>query len=695
MRRLAESAKAPSQLHRDSSDAVGEGPAPTLDGVGAVSSSAPTMRHVNKDASTYDFRLAFMQKACPKCGEIRALAIRCPACGSPPDPREVDPERSRRQRVIAPALAALTETPEPHPLAIENVYGELEQLAGGLLSALRSALIPGGTGQDLVRWATRVSQLRSDVHSAPKLRPWVGAWAAAEASSERLSFALGRFVEVGGANTIIEAQRAAREGQEALNDAASPISRQAKELALVQAVAAASTVEEALGIYGQQVFAKAQARDLLSLDREAVEHYRRITRSDGEPPAGTGLGLSLLVGHLESTHNMMRFWRVAETAFLRLTSRPDGFERLVARRDWHDDFKMSLLRLYDASVGLAGTLASARHARHEVDALLTAAHSLIEGTAKRLMAGLFIGTAGGKYEDARTWDATELIRRLHDVGLADLLEGVDHTIRVAEAHDEFHLEGDHVVFTGRSAQYPRLSVPELVDRVLAAEESIAALVAATYCACISVGGSAPDINPVDDLAIGTDGVLSLLAALNGMADAEILLEPPWLKIRGTVELSARSMPIVGSMLPYIPDSFDRLTLDGGAEHERHVLAGPLGNLRRAADAEGLDKALAYTQAWSEWTLDDHPVVSTVQVRKMSAVRAMQTMAGGDVRSAIATLRSIRRLAMDLGDDELAETMVQSMQWVRDASIGLLGDRSARLPGRLDEWATTAVPNPFP
>jgi hypothetical protein len=70
------------------------------------------------------------------------------------------------------------------------------------------------------------------------------------------------------------------------------------------------------------------------------------------------------------------------------------------------------------------------------------------------------------------------------------------------------------------------------------------------------------------------------------------------------------------------------------------------------------------------------------------------MASGDFRSAIAQLRDLRHLALNLGDDELSATMSESIEWLRDASVGLLGERSGQLPAHLDEWAGQAVPTPF-
>jgi hypothetical protein len=470
-------------------------------------------------------------------------------------------------------MEALAPSPTPNALPIGQVWGKLEELTGGLLLALQKAIGPEGLADDLLAWAARTAQLRSDVQAAPRLRPWLRAWTAADATIENLVVALRGFVEAAGEKTPLQAQMAAREAQRALDEAANPISEEGEELEMAQAIAEAASTEEALELLGQQVFKRAHARDFLALDRDGFRHFRRITQSTDEPPAGTGLGLSLLVGEVEGSMNMVRFWRVAQEAYVILLSDHQRLEALVTTDEWRKDFKTALLRSYDANVGLMGTVASARHARHEVDALLTAAHGVIEGSAKLLMAGLLFGRAGGDYKTARALDASVLIKHLVDLGLADLLEGIDHTIRVAEAHDEFHLDRDDVVFTGRTAQYQRLSAAELVDRVLATQETTSALVAATYCACLSVGGTIPNVDLAVDLGLDQQSVLTLFVALNGMTNAEVLLEPPLLTITGDLELSAGSMPVVGALLPFIPPEVERVALEARSGQDRHRLPG--------------------------------------------------------------------------------------------------------------------------
>ena len=159
-------------------------------------------------------------------------------------------------------------------------------------------------------------------------------------------------------------------------------------------------------------------------------------------------------------------------------------------------------------------LASANHARQEVDALLTTTHAMVEGPGKFLIALLLACTTTDPYTSLRLLDASKLIRMCGRAGGQDLLEGLEPTLRVAEAHDEFRVVGNRVRFTARTAGFSELSVAELVDKVLAAEESITGMLAGTYVASQYVGAPSPDMT-IAEFGLEAIPVIKAYMALGG------------------------------------------------------------------------------------------------------------------------------------------------------------------------------------
>ena len=102
----------------------------------------------------------------------------------------------------------------------------------------------------------------------------------------------------------------------------------------------------------------------------------------------------------------------------------------------------------------------------------------------------------------------------HQASLDALLLGFDKDIRNADAHHDYEILADAVLLSG---DYPRVVPDEaLIDIVLSALESSAALFAALDCA-LSEEGAAATLDRNDEFS--AEDLLRILLAANGVVDA--------------------------------------------------------------------------------------------------------------------------------------------------------------------------------
>jgi hypothetical protein len=556
------------------------------------------------------------------------------------------------------------------------------------MEAMAAAFADPTKSPSLRSAALGLAQTRSDIANAPRLRPWLGVWDAATDVVQRASDAVEAFLETQLQAVPIEAQRLAVRAQAKLDEAADPAEPATAALVWAARIADAATVGDALVQMGLQLFEDADATTLTELDREYWSLADRIAGSSREWAPGVGVGVAQLRGDVIGRGNEERFWQEAGRTFGIVTGSHDVVN-IMSTSLWNDDLRHLLLRAHDASVGVRGMLASAGHQRQEVDALLTAAHSLIEGPAKYLLALVLACSSGESYADLRLLDASELIRRCSHAGLGGLLEGLEPTLRVAEAHDEFRVVGRRIRFTARTAGYRELSVQELIDKVLAAEESITAILAGVYVASKAVGAPDPSIS-VHDLGLEVLPVIGAYMAMGGYPVANASLENDRLSIGTTSPVTSRSLAQVSALLPFLPDEYGAVALrdDSGTE-----LRGPVSLLREAASTQDeFTKTLREWTAFRAWTIDARPLVGLDQMRKLVAVTALQlTPSDLSLRDKIARLRALREVVAD--DEPLAESLSACITILREEGLGARPETNSMI-SRLVEYAKQQVDSPF-
>ncbi len=635
--------------------------------------------------------LRYSQIRCLRCGEIRVRGVACDACGLRPDPREIDPDRPRIELLCRRAIDALHSSPKPSakPLEATEVWGRLEPLGSQALEALADAVQHPVDEQSLIEATTAISQARVDIAHAPRLRPWGKTWEAASETIEGLSDAVEMFIQAHAQKQPIDAQRLARAAQARLDVAGDLVAPTVAPLLRAERIATAASYEEAMVEASSQLFARTSATDLLSLDRELSSLLERVAKGRGPWPNGAGLTVGLLYEDVAGTCDDDRFWAVASLTFASLTA-SSGWVPLMKSTAWLDDFDHLLLRAHDASVGVRGMLASARHARHEVDALLTGTHALIEGVAKYLLALLLASGGRGRYIDLRMLDASVLIRQATAGGLVDLLEGLEHTLRVSEAHDEFKVIGDQIRFTARTAEYPQLSVGELVDKALAAQESTHGITVGVYAAALIAEAPPTNLGPQD---FGVDPITMARSfmELGGYPIASAEVEGGRLLLTTTRQVSARTLPQVAAVLQFLPEEWDSLSV---GDMDGTEIVGPLEPLREAArTTDEFAKMLHFWEGYRSWSCAGSEIVSVEHLRKLVAVAAIKVlMSESHPRDKVSRLRQLRDLAVS--DVALADAVSAGIALVREQALGNPTPETIRRVDLISEFANKRLTSPF-
>src|SRR5687767_14226700 len=103
-------------------------------------------------------RLSWKQIKCRRCHEARVVGVPCPTCDARPDPREVDPNLQRRQRLARDALAILDRPPGSSPSSKpvlgewspDQGFGPLAEWLEQFLPALNAAIDDGSAAPRLL-----------------------------------------------------------------------------------------------------------------------------------------------------------------------------------------------------------------------------------------------------------------------------------------------------------------------------------------------------------------------------------------------------------------------------------------------------------------------------------------------------------------------------------------------------------------
>jgi hypothetical protein len=593
------------------------------------------------------------------------------------------------------ALTAINGDHSGGPLAFPtDVWGELSKWPDAFFEAI-SDLTEGKADVGLESAMKRLAQIKASSATARRLRPWLQLWRTHDALVVELESAARSYLKAFAAETPLAAQKAAQQAQGAFDRAAGRLATFSDLRERQQSVEAAETAEEAAAILVGQTFLSTGANNVLEFDAVGKALYRRITGSD-DVPSGMGVTIQISVAQVLPLIDEDNFWKVVSDTWTFLDKHRAKFADALKSPNWLEDFRVATLRTHDVASVYGSALSSAERGRHAARAMLDFIHALVEGSAKRHLATLLACVLRKRtYESLRNEDAGGMLNSASQQSLTHLLGGIDRTIRIAKAHEDWDVSGDSVTLRTRDSTLT-MDLEELADRMLTALESVVAIQLAITIAAGQEGVGLEQLHPLDDLDVEWEAAVALALAFAGWINVEARQEGDAAEVRATVpraELDKEPLQVVTMAVPHIPDELihARFVLDVGSGQSR-VIEGPLMPIRGwAAEQEGLQKNVLFWEAARRWTIDRVARLSRDQVRKCVANAASQSL-GGSLGETMARLRILRDMATRVGDQKLAEVVKSLMGSVRNRELDLpqAPDAQANLQ-LLMEWQAMPVP----
>jgi len=639
--------------------------------------------------------LSFSRIVCRQCGDKRIVGVVCPTCGEEPDEREVDPDRQRRVRLARTALEILDgpapdASPELSPLAAV-IWGRMLVVFDDLLGAVMAANGDAREEPTLMNAIIVFRQLEGDVAATPRLRPWIDLWTAVEDVLSRLRTIVRHYLLGAAADTPLEAQREAQAAQRELDEAADPAAALSKRMEDWARVDAAETIDKAVAVLAEIAFERSGARNLLEFDHAGYTVYERVSGMKTSLQ-GLGVGLNFIAEQARGPFDESRVWRVAQESFSLLTADSNWLATTVNDSVWRNDHKAALEKLWDAGHLHTAALAAVRHDRQTIRAMLGVGRDFVESTGKRYLATVIAASKKTPYAKYRDQSAGNLLIAAEQMGLASLVAGLDRTVRIASAHDEFALEGGEVILMDRGVEVERLSIGVLVDRVLTGVETTLALGLGVLCAAIH-GGIEPDqvLPDLDALGVEPEEALAWVLASSGWRDVQVRMEGGVVTASGTADEGLLTMSHVAALIPRIPDGCKGVTVLAETRAGQQELQGPFEPFRvfQAATDE-LEKQVRHVELLRSWVRDGTPLVSETQARKIVSVLSLQSLTPDDVRGTIRRLRMLLQAARTIEDEELADVLAALIGGLRGSYLDLESDGYSAALSRIGSWAGMRV-----
>jgi hypothetical protein len=652
---------------------------------------------------TTRIKLSWKQIECRRCHEVRVVGIPCPTCSARPDPREVDPNLQRRQRLARDALAILDRPPEPHTTSRpvldqwspEQGLGPLADWLEQFLPALNAAIDDASAAPRLFELVATLVDLRHEVGASQWLRPHLPLWHTADTLIGRLTDVAHHYLLACAAPTPLQAQAAEKAGQQALDAGADDSSDLAERLDRWERITTSDRVGDIIAALAVETYRLAGTSDLLVLEDAGSQDFEQLLGS--ACPSGMGFLLLFMSLQAEVILDQQRFRQLARDAHALLTQQPGRLQQLVQDDVLVEDMEDAVRRGYDAAITAQAVLAAAGNDRQAIRALLALAHELLEGPGKRQVAALLAVAGRRSYQHLRRDDAGALLQQAsQQPSLAPLLGGLDIALRDAKAHEDYLIEGDELILTDRGirrSNTPPISGLVLVDRVLTALETIQALFFALAAAAAKVDVMLVDALDYSHFDMADEDVLAMLLGLQSWTDVTVEIDEGTLRAVASGEFPAPSLRPVAILVPHLPEPITQLQLTLHTSSGLRLLAGPTEPWRRYNGSTGWEKQLDFVECCRRWHLDGRPAFDQDQVRLWAARQALEHAAAG-YPACVKPLRQLHRLAQRLQDDDLASDLRELTTYARNASMGLAPeDEGSDVVSRLQRWALANVPVP--
>jgi hypothetical protein len=590
---------------------------PATAGGAALATAMTTVERAESDGDLRTFKLVFEGVTCDECDQTYPVNQTC-GCGTW-TPRD-DVHSARRRAAVAEIQSRLIEPVEPTtPITI--VEG-LEVVSPWIADFFEGLNLLGEDGAD----ASLVDQqigtlldLRGHVAAVPRRRPWLAIWDPFTAVLDSLAALAQTYVEAAVAADPQGAETLEVVGQSHLDDATVQIGvlntradfwGLARTIRLPDSiVAAAAAAYEATG-----------AENLLDLERRGMFRYKRISGKE-EGPIGVGIGLALDLGLVDRALDEKRVFAVARATYERIDKYRRPFLALASDAGWRGDLLNARRLFYESQLSAETLLRElAGERRLEAEAVLRLGGRLTERVSAAIV-GLVVASDSSTHL-RRTADYTEILIAAKAADLGDLLLGFDDRIRNADAHSDYDV-GDDFVILGRNRSKPeRVGDEELVDIVLAAVESCAAIFAAIDCVLLEEGHPASQDRAADFEVVD---LVTMLLAASGVTASRVEFAGNRLNISGStlgMGSAVNPLTVIAALSPHLPPETNRVALHLKRQQGTVVADVVLEPLRRSHMQDGVAKDAAFIEFMGRAKLNGRPVLPPRHVRFLMAYHAV-------------------------------------------------------------------------
>jgi hypothetical protein len=541
--------------------------------------------------------------------------------------------------------ARLGESAQPivAPDTPAELFGRLAEWMGSFDDALSALNDHHETvaAASLVGVIAHFCDIRAQVSTAKRLRPWMASWNTLDQSVSAAERVIMTSIETLEAVTPLEAQRLAVLLQHHLDEGASVATTLSEKIDQFAGIPSANPRCDDLIALAEAAFSATRARDLVEFEKRGAALASRIT--DGAVPDGLGLALALKETVANAMFDVARFDRVAAEVCRFFVADPNRLRKLATSPYWLEDSALAGQAGRDAAATVDALMAAAWNERLEARALIGFGHALVEGPGAYVLASLATFTGRRDYGIARQSDTGVLLQQLDQIGFSGWIDGLEVSIRNAHAHDDWQLRPDGMVELHPGKPGARVtSLPELLDLVIRGAESLLAIDTGLGFAAAAIGVDYTTVDWRQALDIQPADAVRLMLTMAGWVGTEATLEGDHLGVTATASRSNFSIGTIGALASVVADDITSFTLSVDVDDGTHqTLTGPAAALRWVRDAEGeTAKGVAMVEFLHSVQLNGEPMAGVDLVRRWSTVPIGSALTS-PLRPAIATLRRIR------------------------------------------------------
>ncbi|MCA1601755.1 MAG: hypothetical protein LC776_08995, partial [Acidobacteria bacterium] len=427
--------------------------------------------------------------------------------------------------------------------------------------------------------------------------------------------------------------------------------------------------------------------DLITLEQVGVRRLQQIFGRNVVVQPGLGVAGLILIEQANLILNPERFQQIASTAYTLFRRDTNRFHTVVSSGNIRSDLARATDSLLSGSFTAHVVASSASNEHAVLSAFLDLGRSLIEGPGRRLLAALLASTTRHAYEKLRNWNSTRLLDNVKVDRFGELFIELDNAFRDASAHQDFYIDGPHIVLHEEHPE--RLSVDVMVNRLLGHIEVVMGIYLALLVAASDIGKDLTDSRGLRILGLNGPDAARFMLSLWGWQVDSIELDDELFSVHAVV---GRSTPLVTAITAASTagafDDHQKLEFHIRSESSQHLITGPTDVLLRV-HREALDRATWNVAIFGAlWRIDGRPLIEKELVRAVMATH-LQSATEAGFPECVPPIRAVRAVAAQIGDQEVDRLACAMLAVARCGASSLpVSDELSVCIDTVDNWAAS-------